>query len=72
MKFDEKFLEGLGNFISTELAKTAEPLIAQAIKDVEIQMRQKLGAIVIGISKDYRIEAMGDTLQIVVKIGAPK
>ncbi len=54
--------------INEEMIKAAEPIISDALKEIEYKMREKLGAIVIAHIENYmEIEKYGQTLKIVIK-----
>jgi len=65
---EEAFIDVIKDSMNAEMTKAAEPVIQKALKEIEAEMRAKLGAMLIAtINNDYQIERFGSDLRIVVK-----
>jgi hypothetical protein len=54
--------------INEQMKQAAEPVIQQALKDIEVEMRKKLGAMLISlIEQNFRVETRSNDLVITVK-----
>ena len=67
---DEQFLEGISVAIRDEMIKAAEPLIQEALRTSEIEMRKRLAEMVVGlIQSSYDLECDRRRMVISVKLG---
>lgn len=66
------FLRSLQEEMNRQMLAAAEPVIQKAVQEVERAMRQRLGAMVIGlIEKSVEVDRFGPDLRILVKQAKP-
>lgn len=66
--FNDPFLKGMRDALQTEMTKALEPAIKNAVAEIEKDMRERLGAMVIRLlEKHYEITTDRDKLVIVVR-----
>lgn len=54
--------------LNEELKACAEPYLEKALEDIEKQLRQKIGSIVIGLLEhSFSVERYGDDIKILVR-----
>ena len=71
-QFERDFLEALPVILREGLLQAAEPILQQALSDIEARMRRELAARVVGmIESDYSVSRMESGLRIEVKFGKP-
>lgn len=65
---DELFIHSLRNSMQAELTKALEPMIENALAEIEKDMRKKLGAMVISLlEKGYSVMQDRQELRITVR-----
>lgn len=65
----ELFLKGLQSKINEGLMAAAEPLIQEAVKKIEVELRQKLASMGVGmIDSSYSVERAGHIVTIRVAL----
>ena len=71
--FEERILARLKVELQRELDAVAEPIIRQALDDIQHQMRQRMGTMVIGLLEtSYDVRNLNDRLVITVQVKEPK
>jgi len=65
---NDLFTKQLIAAINAQIVAAAEPIIQEALKQAEIEMRKKLAVIVVGMmEKNYSMERFGNDLRIIVR-----
>lgn len=65
--------EILGKELNDAMLKAAEPILQQAMKDIEQEMRAKMASRLLAfIESNFAVERMGHDLRIVIKQCAPE
>lgn len=72
--FDEKrFLDALSDRLSTEMIVAAEPLVKEAVRKAEVEMRKRLAEMVVGmVASSYDVYRDGQNLMIRVHMEPKK
>jgi len=65
------FAKQIGTYLRTELMAVAEPVLQQALHDMEVEMRKRLAVAVLGmVDRSYDVRRMQDKLVITVNLSA--
>lgn len=65
---DAQFCRHLKEVMNEELIAAAEPVIAEAIAKVEVELRKRLGTMLIAmIDQNFTMDRIGPDLRIVIK-----
>ena len=63
------FVAQIRDELNQQMIEAAEPVIQEALADIEKKMRQKVAATVVGmVEHSYRVDVSGGDLRITVKV----
>lgn len=70
--FGATFEKQVKAIIEAEINRAAEPIIKQALEDIEKRMRERVAAAAVHIARQYSMQRHGDDLMITVRIDPDK
>lgn len=72
VSLEDRMAQHMLKAMQAELDKIAEPIIEKALADIQVQLKQRMGSIAIGmLSSTYDIQLDKDRLMITVRIKEP-